>query len=124
MKHRKVDPKQVDLYLVVDSDCCPLKIINFYLSKLPKERKCTLFYLQPKCKWTDFEWYLDRPAGENKLRKVIKNLCSKAKLPGFYSNHSLRSTSATKLYQNNVDKQLIQEIMGQISSSEVLQMNL
>ena len=57
-------------------------------------------------------WYLDRPAGQNKLRDVIKELCSKAKFDGFFSNHSLRSTSATKLYRNDVDEQLIQEITG------------
>ena len=39
-------------------------------------------------------------------------MCSDAGLPGFYSNHSLRSTAATKLYCCNIDEQLIQEIMG------------
>ena len=112
LKHRKVEPKQVDLYPVVGSDRCPLKMINFYLSKLPANRKCSSFYLQPKRKFTDSVWYLDRPAGQNKLREVIKTLCKKAELPGFYSNHSLRSTSAMKLYRNNVDEQLIQEITG------------
>ena len=36
-------------------------------------------------------------------------------MSGFYSNHSLRSTCATKLYQKNVDEHLIQEQTGHIS---------
>ena len=50
--------------------------------------------------------------GANKLREVVKTLCVKAGLPGFYTNHSLRSTCATNLYQADIDEQLIQEIMG------------
>ena len=111
LKHHKVAPKEVDLYPVPNSDKCPLKIIQFDLSKLPENRKCKSFFLQPK-KFSESTWYLDRPAGQNKLRDVIKGLCSKAKLDGFYSNHSLRSTSGTKLYQNDIDEQLIQEITG------------
>ena len=83
-----------------------------YLSKLPKERKCKSFYLSPQKKFTLESWYQDRPAGVNKLRNIIKDICSEAGLPGFYSNHSLRSTAATKLYHCNVDEQLIQEITG------------
>ena len=112
LKHRKVDPKQVDLYPLIGNDHCPLALIRFYLSKLPKSAKCNSFYLQPKCKFTESVWYLDRPAGQNKLRDVIKELCKNAHFSGFYFNHSLRSTSATKLYRNNVDEQLIQEITG------------
>ena len=39
-------------------------------------------------------------------------MCHDAGLPSFYSNDCLRSTSATKLYQNNIDEPLIQEITG------------
>ena len=60
-------------------------------------------------------WYLDRPAGENKLREVVKDLCESTGFPGFFTNHSLQSTSTTTLYQNNVDEQIIQEITGQRS---------
>ena len=49
---------------------------------------------------------------ENKLRSFVKDLCSKANIPGFYTNHSLRATSATNMYQNDIDEQIIQEITG------------
>ena len=33
-------------------------------------------------------------------------------IPGYYTNHSLRATAATRLYQNDVDEQIIQEFTG------------
>ena len=76
---------------------------------LSVDRKNAAFYLKPRTKFTPGSWYSDRPVGSNTLRNVIKELAKKAGLPGFYSNHSLRSTCATTLYQNAVDEQLIQE---------------
>ena len=75
------------------------------------------FYLQCKKKPEPYCWYLNRPVGANKLRDTIKELCKKANLPGFYSNHSLRSTAATKMYRANIDEQLIMEITGHRSLS-------
>ena len=112
LKHRKVEPKEVDIYPIENGERCPVRILMYYLSMLPKERTCKSLYLQPRRKFRPGFWYLDRPAGANKLRDVIKEVCSKGGLPGFYSNHSLRSTAATKLYLSNIDEQLIQEITG------------
>ena len=111
-KHRKVEPKQVDLYSTENLQRCPIAIINYFLSKLPEGRQCKAFYLQPRKKFHVKGWYLDRPAGANRLRDTVKELCVKANILGFHSNHSLRSTSATKLYQKDVDEKLIQEITG------------
>ena len=36
---------------------------------------------------------------------------------GFYTNHSLRATCATRLYENNVDEQLIMEQTGNNSNA-------
>ena len=43
---------------------------------------------------------------------MVCDMCHDAGLPGFYSNYSLRSTAATKMYQNDIDEQLIQEVTG------------
>ena len=112
LKHRKVDPKVVHVYPIEHADRCPLRIIMKYLSLLPKGRSNNNFYLQPLRKFTPDNWFRDRPAGVHRLRDTIKELCKKAGLPGFYSNHSLRSTCATKLYHCNIDEQIIQEITG------------
>ena len=112
IKQRKVDVKEVDMYQTENIGRCPVKIFLTYLSRMPQNRKCHSFYLQPKRKISDGVWFQDRQAGVNRLRDTIKEVCKNAGLPGFYSNHSLRSTCATKLYRNNVDEQLIQEITG------------
>ena len=112
LKHRKIEPKTVDVYPIENSERCPVRLFVKYLSMLPRGSSCTSFYMQPRKKYTPQNWYLNRPAGQNKLRHVIKELCSKAGIPGYYTNHSLRSTAATKMYHCNIDEQLIMEITG------------
>ena len=114
LKHRKVEPKKVDMYAIDSEECCPVRLIIHYLSLLPRNRTCRSFYLQPKKKFSDSCWYLDRPAGVHKLKDVVKDMCNKAKLPGFYTNHSLRSSATTSMYRGNIDEQLIQEITGPV----------
>ena len=117
IKHRKIKAKQVDVYPAMNPERCPLRVILLYLSKLPKAGTCESFYLQPHKKYNPSSWYQDRPAGVNRLRDCIKDLFFKAGLPGFYTNHSLRSTAATRMYRCNIDEQLIMEITGHRSLS-------
>ena len=112
IKHKRVEPKVVDLFPISNIDKCPVHIILKYLSLLPSDRKCKSFYLQPKCKYSSYCYYLDRAAGENRLRDTVKEVCKNANLPGFYSNHSLRSTACTRMYNCNIDEQVIMEITG------------
>ena len=112
IKHRKVEPKCVDMYPINDINRCPVHIILRYLSMLPKHSSCASFYLQPRKKYSPNSWYQNRPAGANKLRDCIKEMCKKAGFPGHFTNHSLRATSATKMYRSDIDEQLIMEITG------------
>ena len=112
LKHRKVNTKTMDLYATDNPDCCPLRAIVKYLSLLPKNRTCTAFYLQPWRKWFGKAWYVNRHAGVNTLWNAVREMCHNSGLPGYYTNHSLQSTAATKLYHNGVDEQLIMEITG------------
>ena len=112
IKQRKLQPKEVDVFSMENEQRCPVKIVLKYLSLIPQNRKCTSFYLQPRKKYMPDCWYFDRPAGVNRLRDTVKELCKTAKLPGFYSNHSLRSTACTKMYQSDISEQVIQEISG------------
>ena len=91
---------------------CPLHVILWYLSLLLKTRTCQAFYLQPHKKFFGKAWFLNRPAGINKLWNVVGEMYKEAGLPGHYTNHSLHSTAAMKMYQNDLDEQLIMEITG------------
>ena len=51
--------------------------------------------------------YSKVPIGHNMLSKMVSHLCSDAGILGFKTNHSLRVTSATRLFHSGVDEQLI-----------------
>ena len=57
------------------------------------------------------------PVGINMLTATIARLCKEAGLKGFRSNHSLRATAATRLYEDGQDEQLISEITGHKSNA-------
>jgi len=42
----------------------------------------------------------------------MKKICSAAGIEGYKTNHSLRATCATRLFQQNVDEQLIMSRTG------------
>ena len=42
----------------------------------------------------------------------MTRLCAAAGIGGFKTNHSLRATAATRLYQSGVDEQLVMERTG------------
>ena len=112
LKHRKVSPKVVDVYQIENENKCPVRILNLYLFLLPKPRKCKSLYLQACKKYSPGNWFHDSPVGENCLRSFVKDLCEKTGIPGFYSNHSLCPTGCTRMYNNDIDEQVIQEILG------------
>ncbi|XP_046577855.1 uncharacterized protein LOC124285635 [Haliotis rubra] len=44
-------------------------------------------------------------------------MCKQAGFEGFYSNHSLRATCATRLFQSGIDEQLIARTTGHRSTA-------
>ena len=57
--------------------------------------------------------------GHNKLTSVVKTLCEAVGIDGHMTNHSLRATCATRLYNNNVAEQVIMERTGHRSTKGV-----
>jgi integrase len=74
-------------------------------------------YLRSRTKPTEDEWYSDARVGINTISKVVGKLCDKAGLEGFYSNHSLRATAATRMYNADIPEQLICEKTGHRSDA-------
>ena len=50
------------------------------------------------------------PLGHNKLNSMVKTMMSEAGVGGYYTNHSLRATAVSRLFQNDVDDNLIKVI--------------
>lgn len=75
------------------------------------------FYLRSLTKPSETQWYADVRVGINTMSKVVKGLCGKAGLLGFYTNHSLRATAATRMYEADLPEQLICEKTGHRSDA-------
>ena len=104
--------KRVKAYATPGSKKCVVKILDFYLSKLPSESKA--FYLRPleKVPSDDRSWYVNVPVGVNTLQSIIPKMCEKAGTSVRYTNHSLRATSASRLFASNIPEKVIQETTG------------
>ena len=99
--------------LLIGSKKCLVKILDFYFEKLPPEPKA--FYLRPLTNFTDDPekpWYANVPVGVNTLRTMLGNISQKGGLSTKYTNHSLRATSASRLFACNVPEKIIQEKTG------------
>ena len=91
-------------------------LLDLYLSKLPPVafEKDNLYW-QPKqsvpTKSTD-PWYNCQPVGKHKLQAMVASMCEEAGICERKTNHSLRVTGATTMYNSGVPEREIQERTG------------
>ena len=99
---------------VVNKDRCVVRLFEKYMHYRPDHNpSCSKdFYLRPLSIPNGSVWYSCQPRGKHSLNKVLKTLCSKAGITGKSTNHSCRAASATRLYEEGVDEQLICEKTG------------
>ena len=72
-----------------------------------------LFYVRPVEKPKQgAAWYYSIPIGRNKLAQMVPEMCRIGGISGHKSNHSLRATGATELYEAEVPEKIIQERTG------------
>ena len=64
-------------------------------------------------------WYQVTPVGHHTLANTVKRMCSSAGVDGYKTNHSLRVTTATRLFQSGVDQQRIMRTTGHLSMDGV-----
>ena len=57
--------------------------------------------------------------GHQKLSTIVADMVDRAGLQGKVTNHSLRATAASRLYESDVDEQLVVETTGHRSTSGV-----
>ena len=96
---------------------CPVRLIEKYINLLPTVGAKPNFYLQSLRRTKPTCWYSTVPIGINRLRKTVGLLLKDAGLDCFFTNHSLRRTCATRLFQAGQDMKLVQEITGHISDA-------
>ena len=113
LAHRKVQPKHV-LHHANDANPkrCLVRLYQAYMSHRPSEAKTDAFYLTPLKKPKGNVWYSKTPIGHNTLNTTISRICKAAGVTGYKTNHSLRVTTATRLFQKGVEEQLIMSRTG------------
>ena len=80
---------------------CIVKILDCYKRRVPQEPKA--FYLRPLDKIPvdpDKPWFVNMPVGINTLSNVMSKVCKSldVTLPN-YTNHSLRATAASHIFE-------------------------
>ena len=97
---------------------CPVRLVDKYVSLCPdvtEKSKNANFYLRSLEKPNPVQWYKAQAIGKNALSKVVEKLLKSANLDGYFMNHSLHRTSATRLFQAGVEKKIVREVTGHVS---------
>ena len=90
-----------------------MHILDIYLSKLPPGS--TAFYIQPLQKLTtdpSLAWYKNMAVGVNPLKNMMTKVSQLAGLNVKYTNHSLRATSASRMFVSGVPEKIVAEVTG------------
>ena len=108
--------KVVHAYAHVNSERCPVKVLDFYRSKVRDIPQSTnAFYLQPKVSLPlnlADPWFKNIAVGVNQLKNMMSTISQLAGLPVVYTNHSLRATSTTRMFCSGVPEKVVAEITG------------
>ena len=95
---------------------CHVFLLDLYIKKLPEDaHQKDLFYCRPlPNKPIDDEkpWYSAVPVGRNQLSKMVSSMCEEAKVEGKKTNHSLRVSGASTLFDAGVPENIIQSRTG------------
>ncbi|ESO95566.1 hypothetical protein LOTGIDRAFT_175143 [Lottia gigantea] len=109
--HRDLTPKTVEIGPNQENPArCLVRLYEKYMSLRPKT--CNAYYVRPLKYPKRDTWYCAVPVGRHTLSGVVKRLCANAGVDGFHTNHSLRATTATRMYDSGIDEQLIAKRKG------------
>ena len=109
-----VQNKQVPIYSTYGTvgKRCHVYILDLYISKMPeKAKQSDWFYLRAVSAKSLGSWYFASPIGEHTLGCMVKDIFNEIGI-GDKTNHSLRATGASILFQSNVPEKIIQERTG------------
>ena len=92
------------------------------MSKCPSDRPAGAFYLQPLQKPKGDIWFSKVLCDHNTLQKIVPESMKAAGISGYFTNHSLHASTATRLFEGGVtgvDEQLIMSQTGHSSREGV-----
>ena len=115
------DGKVVTIVHRPNQSRCHVALLDFYLSKVPPEciANDSKFYLHPLpfTPTGSRPWFYADPVGIQKIKTVVKDMCHDSGFQGNFTNHSLRATGATTLFDAGVPEAIIQKRSGHKSTA-------
>ena len=87
------------------------------MSKCPKDHPDGAFYLKTLNNLKDHCWICKVPIGHSVLQQMTTNLFKAAGIKCHFTNHSLRATSVTQLFEAGLDEQLIMQRIRHTSTA-------
>lgn len=119
LEHRKVTKKISRAYENLDDpQKCVVRLYRKYMTLRPTDSKCPEdLYLRPLVNPKETCWYTMQPMGVNTISKIVSHLAKQVGIEGKVTNHSCRATSATRLFQSNMEEQLVMEKTGHRSNA-------
>ena len=93
---------------------CPVKLLDLYHTKVPNVAKDSSFYLTPLpfTPTGSRPWFFEEKLPLKRLQGLLKKMCCDAKVEGNFTNHSLRATGTTTLFDAGVPEAIIQKRTG------------
>lgn len=106
---KKLKPKHVEVR-EVQHDRCVVKIASAYLQRCD----CDSMYIfcQPIRNPNGYRWFSKMRLGLHSCQKMLKTMAQESGLSGRITNHTLRKTTVTRLFSENVDDKVIRSITG------------
>ena len=121
LQHRNHSPQIVLAFENVENpERCIVKLYEKYISHLPPPPPSTTnnaFCRRPLDHIKGDIWFCSSAVGRHKLDTVAAEICKQGNLGGYRTNHSLRASAVTRMFDAEVDEQLICEVTGHRSSA-------
>ena len=117
LSERCIQNKSVPIFACFDEvgERCHVHLLDVYISRMPQKAKdLDYFYLRPLEKYSDepsAPWYYSSPVGKHKLGSMVKEMFNEIGVAG-KTNHSLRATGASTLFEAKIPEKVIQERTG------------
>ena len=113
----RLENKRVPIYANPKAgERCHVQILDRYISKLPVQAKeRDFFYARPLSAvpfGQEKPWFCSMQIGKNYLSSMFKDMCAEASVSGHKTNHSVRATGASELFEAGVPEKIIKERTG------------
>ena len=120
IKSRKISPKSIIHHANLQNPSrCLVHLFIKYNQLCPSDHSDGALYLTPLKNQTQERWYNRIPIGHKKLADTVPCLMREARIDGYFTNHSLRVTATTRLYDSQVDEASIMQRTGHQSVERV-----